>query len=257
MLTLPRSLSSLALLIAVIATACNNPSAPEIPDDPMPAPMAPNTPPVNPETPPPAPAPPPPPQPETARYRLTFQARWSPATHPDDIPGSAHFSRLVGGNHNASVTFWQAGATASQGIREMAELGRANPLDREIQDAIAAGTAETLTIGPAADKSPDTVSMDITLSQRFPLFTLVTMIAPSPDWFVGVAGLPLFENGQWVDERRVELDPYDAGTDSGGTFFAPNQATVPQVPIFRITTWPLSPGGRVTPLGSFTFTRLP
>ena len=48
------------------------------------------------------------------------------------------------------------------------------------------------------------------------------MVAPSPDWFVGVSGLPLFENGQWVEERRIDLVPWDAGTDSGTTFESRN-----------------------------------
>jgi serine/threonine protein kinase len=35
--------------------------------------------------------------------------------------------------------------------------------------------------------------------------TLVSMVAPSPDWFVGVGGLPLLQDGQWVDELVVPL----------------------------------------------------
>ncbi len=138
----------------------------------------------------------------------------------------------------------------------MAEFGRTNPLDAEIRAAIGGGAAEALYIGPAVDKSPATVTMEIAVSQRYPLVTLVSMIAPSPDWFVGVAGLPLFENEQWVGERRVALDPWDAGTDNGVTFFSPDAVTTPFAPISRIATAPLSPAGVVTPLGAFVFTRI-
>ncbi len=138
----------------------------------------------------------------------------------------------------------------------MAEFGRTNPLDTEIRAAIGGGAAEALYIGPAIDKSPATAMMDITVSQRYPLVTLVSMIAPSPDWFVGVAGLPLFENEQWIGERRVELDPWDAGTDNGVTYFSPDAVTTPFAPISRIVTAPLSPSGVVTSLGAFVFTRI-
>ena len=197
------------------------------------------------------------PAPQTARYQVRFESRWAASTHPIDFPSDAHFSRLVGANHNGSVAFWRNGQLATPGIRAMAERGRVTPLDTEVMSAITAGTAEALFTGPALDQSPDAVSMEVTASQRFPLLTLVTMVAPSPDWFVGVTGQPLFENGQWVAERRVDLEAWDAGTDSGQSFSSPDQVTTPFVSITRIVTAPLSPDGRVTAIGSFVFTRLP
>ena len=52
------------------------------------------------------------------------------------------------------------------------------------------------------------------------------MIAPSPDWFVGVSRLSLYDNG-WRN-RVVELYPYDAGTEEGSGWSLANAATVPQ-----------------------------
>lgn len=193
---------------------------------------------------------------DTARYRVRFESRWSAATHPNDYPSTAHLSPLIGGNHNASVAFWREGQLASPGIRAMAEMGRVNPLDTEIMAAITAGTAGAVFNGPPLDQTPGAVTMEVTASQRFPLLTLVTMVAPSPDWFLGVSGLPLFENGQWMAERRVDLEAWDAGTDSGQTFNSPDLVTTPFAPISRILTAPLSPGGRVTSLGTFIFTRI-
>ena len=194
--------------------------------------------------------------PETARYRITFDARWSTSTHPLDIPANAHFSSLIGGTHGSGATFWGEGALASTGIKDMAERGRITPLDQEVQRAISAGTAEYLLTGASIPQSPASTSFEFSVSQRFPLVTLVTMVAPSPDWFVGVAGLPLFEGGQWLEARPVELDPWDAGTDSGQSFSSPDVLTSPPAPISRILTAPLSPNGQVTPLGRFTFARI-
>jgi hypothetical protein len=195
--------------------------------------------------------------PATARYRVVFRSTWTSATHPVDFPSDAHFSRLVGGTHSGSVTFWAEGAPASTGIKDMAERGRTSPLDQEVNAAISAGGAEHLLLGGAIDDTPGSVSLDFEVSQAFPLVTLVSMIAPSPDWFVGVESLALFQNGQWVESRQIDLVPWDAGTDSGSTFRSADLVTTPFQGISRIVTAPLSPSGSVTPLGTYTFTRLP
>ena len=57
------------------------------------------------------------------------------------------------------------------------------------------------------------------------------MIAPSPDWFVGVNGVSLCGDSAWVNRLELPLMAQDAGTDSGATFAAPNEATSPQEPI--------------------------
>jgi len=79
------------------------------------------------------------------------------------------------------------------------------------------------------------------------------MVAPSPDWFVGVAGLDLLEAGDWAAERVIDLYPWDAGTDSGATYTSSDQPTVPPTAISAITGAPFTPG---VPLGTLTFTRI-
>lgn len=67
------------------------------------------------------------------------------------------------------------------------------------------------------------------------LVSLVSMIFPSPDWFVGVSGLELcLANGSWIEEKILNLYPYDAGTDSGPTYISPDQPTIPKEAIRRI-----------------------
>ncbi len=50
-----------------------------------------------------------------AEYKLTFDAVWSPETHPDRFPTgrNPHFTSLIGGTHNESITFWEVGGTAT------------------------------------------------------------------------------------------------------------------------------------------------
>ena len=189
----------------------------------------------------------------TAFYTVQFEAVWSAATHPTDFPGNPHFSGLVGGTHNSGASFWQSGRAASPGIQVMAETGSKEPLRSEVQAAIQAGTAFRVLSGPGLSVSPGTTSYSFESTADYPLVTLVSMIAPSPDWFVGVNGLELLDNGQWRDNVTVELRPYDAGTDSGPSYVSPNQPTSPATPISRIQGEPFLVGGNVPAMARFTF----
>ena len=98
--------------------------------------------------------------------------------------------------------------------------------------------------------------MTFTATEAFPLATVVAMVAPSPDWFVGVSGVSLRTGNSWVEELVISLEPYDAGTDSGETYTSPDADLTPREPISVITGPPLSSIRSVAPLGTFTFSRV-
>jgi hypothetical protein len=202
------------------------------------------------------PTPAPTPTAATARYQVTFESAWSRGTHPTDFPSTAHFSRLVGGTHSSRVRFWQAGSQASPGIKDMAERGRTSPLDSEVQAAIAAGTAGSLILGGAVDVVPGQATAEFEIGRDHPLVSLVSMVAPSPDWFVGTDSLSLVEGGDWVAEMVVTLYPWDAGTDNGPSYASPDQASQPVQAIHRLEGYPVAEGGLVAPFGSYRFRRV-
>ena len=61
-------------------------------------------------------------------------------------------------------------------------------------------------------------------------------MVPSPDWFTGLDDLDLCQDGEWLDNARIEVSPMDAGTDNGLTFTSPNWATDPRGEVFAITS---------------------
>ena len=130
----------------------------------------------------------------------------------------------------------------------MAETGDPDPLADEVASAVAAGFAGAVVAGGPIPVSPGAASVTVDLDGAFPLVTLVTMVAPSPDWFVGVAGLSLCDEGEWRDQA-VDLVVWDAGTDSGPDFTSPNADTSPKAPISTSTVFS-------APIGTATFTRL-
>ena len=192
----------------------------------------------------------------TVIYHLEFEATWSEATHPDNYPFNPHFSGLIGAAHSPDVHLWREGEKATPGIKNMAETGSKFPLENEIGSLISKGKACEKISGGGINPSPDAVEVTFTISQNCPVVSVVSMIAPSPDWFVGVSGLSLYENGAWVDKKVVELFPYDAGTDSGSDYTSPNEPTPIPEAIYRIQKRPLLVEGSVPPLGSFTFSRV-
>ena len=185
-----------------------------------------------------------------ARYRVTFTATWSAETHPTDFPPDPHFSWLIGGTHDDQASFWAVGDTASLGMERMAEWGSISPLDEEVAAAAADGHAGEVIASDTFTVSPGVMSDEFTATPVFPLATVVTMIAPSPDWFTGVAGLDLRDGDGWIEEITVEMWPFDAGTDSGAGYTSGNQNTVPPEPISQIDGAPFAAS---IPLGTLTF----
>ncbi len=188
----------------------------------------------------------------SATYRVTFVSEWTSQSHPTDFPGGAHFSPLIGSTHNTDGMIWSPGEFATAGVELMAETGGTSILRNEINALINTGHSENLITGRGSD-AVDMVSIEFEVSYSHPLVSLVTMIAPSPDWFVGVHGVDLIENKFWVDEVMYDLLPYDSGTDSGVSFTSSNIDTNPAEPISLITTTPLDNG---VPLATLLFERL-
>ncbi|MYH07769.1 MAG: hypothetical protein F4146_04315, partial [Rhodothermaceae bacterium] len=189
----------------------------------------------------------------TATYDLTFTATWSSSTHPTNFPSGPHFSGMIGGTHDSTVSFWDTGAIASDGIKQMAELGSKGPLRGEINQAISALNAGGIVEGSVMN-SPGSQTITFDIRPSWNRVTVTSMVAPSPDWFVGVSGLDLLgSDGDWVDSLEVDLFVYDAGTDSGSDYTSPNQETIPREPISRITSSPFLVDGSVKPVGTFRF----
>ncbi len=172
----------------------------------------------------------------SARYRLTFNASWSAQSHPVNFPSSAHFSGLVGAVHNDQVALWNTGELASNGIELMAETGDTSGLLAEVAGAVNAGSAASAINGGGVALSPGAVSVEFEVTRDHPLITITSMVAPSPDWFVGVRDLALFDGTDFVESLTIEAPVYDSGTDSGLLFTSDDIDTQPATPITLLST---------------------
>ncbi|MBT8211673.1 MAG: spondin domain-containing protein [Acidimicrobiia bacterium] len=165
-----------------------------------------------------------PPAPESARYRVTLVLEWSPTTHPTTLPPGWHTSPAVLAAHATAGQMVPIGTIASPGIESMAEIGQTSLLLNELAADQTVGGVDT---GRRVDGTGTDV-LEVDTTQGTPLLSLVTMLAPSPDWFTGVADVPVFENGAWLERLEMDVTPWDAGTDSGTDFTSGNVDTQPR-----------------------------
>jgi PKD repeat protein len=192
-----------------------------------------------------------------ATYNVTFVGNWNSSNHPADFPSGDYFSTPVGMVHTTGGIFFEEGELASEGIEIMAEDGGTDTLITEIDALIASGMASSSFLGERLTSGFSEATFQITVTNDFPLVTVVSMIGPSPDWFIAVENVALLDNGVFVDDLTVNAVSYDSGTDSGATFDAPNADTDPAENIAKITDAPLGNGTTVDPpMAMFTFVKV-
>eukprot|EP00117_Sycon_ciliatum_P028502 scpid35878/ scgid3854/ Spondin-1; F-spondin len=189
----------------------------------------------------------------TATYTVTFESQWTLPTPPS----FAHWSPPIGTSHSACYVMWRRGTDASPGMEVMAEFGGTSSLRSEFT-AQGADTLDTIS-GNAPRVQESAPAITFTVDRYRPYVSVTSMIAPSPDWFVGVDTLDLCDDSSWVNEVVRPAFPYDAGTDNGLEFGSLDIDKSPREKIARITsTSPntqsfLSPSA-VIPMGNFKFT---
>ena len=183
---------------------------------------------------------------DTAVYKIVFDANWTTQTHPINYPSNAHFSWMVGVTHSEQNVLFAKGLLASAGIELMAETGETDLLASEIDTKIVNNKALEYKIGNVIN-GDGIDEITINASVDYPLFSWVSMIAPSPDWFVANSNIPLIVNDEWIDQIELEVFLFDAGTDSGTDFTSPDNDTNPKEPIFLIAEPPLGNGLTVSP----------
>ncbi len=174
---------------------------------------------------------------EKATFELTINITWSPGTAPFEYPkAGGHLSRLVGATHRNRYSMFRDGHTASSGLEALAEIGRPDILKAELLDAQRRSRVGTIFELPRLDKVPGQMKAIVSATKEYPLLSFVTMLAPSPDWFTGLSDVPLVLDGKWTEAADFQLLAWDAGSDSGKTYVAPNADTQPRQSVRLVST---------------------
>ncbi len=177
---------------------------------------------------------------DTVSYTVSIRASWSERLHPRWYPQGAHLSPMIAWSHRLKNVLFRENGIASKGMEIMAEVGAPKTLVQEIQNSILAGTIATYNTGTVFN-APGEETIQMTMAKSAPYITVVSMIAPSPDWFITARNVELYKNGVWSERMQIPAVLYDAGTDSGIDFTAEDSDTDPQQPITRIRNVPALP----------------
>lgn len=172
-----------------------------------------------------------------ATYEVTVVMDWSAQTHPGYFPSSnAHISPFVVWSHTPETTIFTEGSVATPGMEKMAELGGTITLEEELQERVEKGILNFI----VADRLdvPGEITESITVDEDHSLITFVTMLAPSPDWFVAVSDVELLVEGDFIESIEVPFVAYDAGTEEGVGFSIKNEETNPVENISPLTDIP-------------------
>lgn len=175
-----------------------------------------------------------------------FEGLWSRNLHSKEFPNDSwtvRFSSIMGATHTSSYRFWAAGTFATRAMQEFVEHGSTASLERNFNAKfqVKHWVFKTLIIhfwlifewfeqegkirtiikahGPAYPKLYAHSSASIRVDPSHYQLSLASRLEPSPDWFVGVSGLSLcLPNCTWLDNKQINLYPWDAGTDAGYTY---------------------------------------
>jgi hypothetical protein len=191
-----------------------------------------------------------------ARYEVVFERGWTSESHPKDFPLLAHFSPVIGETHAAGQGLFPIGSNASAGLEKLCEEGKHQPLDGEIQTAVAGGSAGMLieTMEPIRDEH-GRVMATFEVDAKHPYVSIAAMIAPSPDWCAAALDVDLRDGTGWVKEKRVELFSYDVGTDAATSYRALDDDMQPRGAVQPNPSPYFNQQGKRTPVGTVTFVR--
>ncbi|XP_023955114.2 spondin-1-like isoform X2 [Bicyclus anynana] len=176
---------------------------------------------------------------DEAKYEIAFTGIWSRNTHPRLYPENdwlPRYSDMIGASHAADFILWAPGSLATDGFRDFAEHANGSKLEGEIREKIGDGIRTLIKgKGHGYRKMSNPTFSFFRTDKTNHLFTVAIAIHPSPDWFLGVTRFELCqEDNTWLNERELNLYPWDAGTDSGVSYESPNFETFPQDAVARV-----------------------
>lgn len=204
-----------------------------------------------------------------ARYKMVFQGLWSKQTHPKGFPTGRealllHWSNIVGATHTDDYRIWEYDEYASRGVKEVCEFGYSSSLETDMKR----NSDKIYTVIKTSPMWRDVLGQReavFKVNQKAHELSVLTMVGPSPDWCIGVSAMSMCQaNCTWMDEAKIDLYPWDAGTDDGVKYV--NTRKIPSDPQELITpitnSYPKHPDSPfygpspIKPLATLTLTKI-
>ena len=147
-----------------------------------------------------------------AKYRVKFVGTWTGACHPDYYFGSAHWSPLTGVSHDHTYEVWNACMkNVSLGVALVSQRGSRTVIEAEYR---AQGDSVKDIIRGNLIRGGGMATDEFSVDCSHPYVTVLTMLAPSLDRMIGVAGLKLCDGDTWRSSVKVCAELFSTATKS-------------------------------------------
>jgi len=157
------------------------------------------------------------------RYRVRITGIW--ANPPFVTPGNAHFSSFSGTVHSAAKPLINIASVSSPGFESLAESGNNTAMNAENKILVESSSDVLDYYQSSGIAATGDAEFLLTFDEEHSQFSIFTMIAPSPDWVVGLNAFDFKKtDGTWLSETEyTEIDKskiahVDAGTKTGNQF---------------------------------------
>ena len=192
----------------------------------------------------------------SATYSVVFDFTWPSNNY--NIPPGPHWSPPVFATHTPCAVVWRSGVLPTQGLENLAEFGGTSTIASEISNF--GGQRRSYERSTLLNDARGQRSRNVVVDNKRFLLSTLSMIAPSPDWFVGVDSVPLCVNDTFIASATYNLYPLDSGSDSGNTYTARDADLNPKIAVSRIFptsgTDVFTAGGVASvPMGTLRITR--
>jgi len=193
----------------------------------------------------------------SATYRVEIDFNWNDEDFPIDFPVGENFNDITGLSHTPGLTYFDVDSIASPGLAEFSTTGTSNLLTIDLDSLVADGIGLQRILGNGTINGTNDLTFDINVDSTRSAVSLISMMNPSPDWYVGVIDEDLYLDRTFIFQRTVNALVYDGGTDSGITYTSADTTTTPQQAISLLTAPPLGNGTTVEPaVATIRFTRM-
>lgn len=110
-------------------------------------------------------------------------------------------------------------------MKQVAETGATGIILGELARARSNGFAGSVMVGGGPSPGGKT-SVRLVADCKHSRISMISMLAPSPDWFVGLSNVKLVQNGRFIGGESGKLKVMDAGTDSGTMLMSRDKKTI-------------------------------
>lgn len=167
-----------------------------------------------------------------ASYKMIITMDWTSPKFA--VPAGVHVTPIIGMIHSKDTSLWMPGKLATAGLEDVAEAGNNTKMSAEL-DAILVKNKALSKFTLAAPAVTGMVETNLLFNTNYSYISFASMIAPSPDWFMGVHDVTLFDGKMWVNDITLNIMLYDAGTEDGDVFGYNNPDTNPRQNISLLT----------------------